>query len=648
MTRLSPATFTIVRPSFMKENIAEQVPASFREWQNAAKSMLEPLLALAEKEVAHIAIDAAPSDHCHDADRLEAFSRPFLLFCHWEASLRNYCEDSDVVLLEKGKEWFRAALLIGTDTQSDQFFGYSTNYRQHSVEMGLLAIAFEISRVWFWDSYSRAEKEQILRWLESDVGNGHHWNNHLFFGVFLLEFLATERGENASYRSAIDWYFSELEKMYAGDGWYMDGSNQAFDFYNAYAWHYYPMWWIKLYGGKDPDRCERFTERTRLFLENYANFFADSGEHAAFGRSITYRFNATAPVSLAYSVGATPLSAGKSREICSRNLSFFRKQPIEQSQGCLSLGWVDEFPGLVESYSCAGSPYWAAKGFAPLLLPPNDPFWTETEEEPSRSDSSVVLLGPKLVVRKSNGASEIINAGTQIGSSNSRFGAHKWGRLSYKTGWGFTMPDNVDQYPFDGSLTAQKKGSEIVYGRHATVPLLLRADQVSCMYSLGGRSDGLQVTVETCLFWNGDWQLALHKCASTEEVTLRFGSYPLSYYEDQSVSVEKTKDRMRAETAGKTIVLQSLLGYDSVASDERSSLRDGDRRSIQAPCHVTALLVKELASLESVVLLSLSYSGSNTSASGVWNVESSEQGYLLLRHSTLGEWELRDAVLPQL
>ncbi|WP_309023894.1 DUF2264 domain-containing protein [Pelagicoccus sp. SDUM812002] len=616
------------------------MPATFRYWQNAARTLLEPLLLLGEEGKAYLPIEGNASDHCFDADRLEAFARPFLLFCHWETSLRSYHEDEDVELLEKAKAWFREALLLGTNPVSDQFFGYSTNYRQHSVEMGLLGIAFEMSRSWLWDSYSETERDQILVWLESDAGNGHHWNNHLFFGVFLLEFLSAERGENESYRAAIDWYFEELEKMYAGDGWYMDGSNQAFDFYNAYAWHYYPMWWIKLYGEKDRARSKRFAERTRVFLQNYSMFFAESGEHPAFGRSITYRFNATAPVALAYQIGVSPLGAAESRELCTRNLSFFLERPIAQSQGCLSLGWVDEFPALTESYSCGGSPYWAAKGFAPLLLSPKDPFWS-TKPDPAENDTSVTLQGPKLIVRKVNGSSEIINAGTQIGSSNTRFGAHKWGRLSYKTGWGFTLPASSDQYPLDGSLTAQMQGSDLIYGRHGTVPLVLESDRMACMYSLGGKQDGLQVTVETRLYWKGDWQLAVHRCSSCQDVKLRFGSYPLSYSEDQSILFDRDAYLVQAKTYEKAIVLQSVMGYETVDFDKRSNEADGPRRSIQAPLHVTGLLVKKLAPHKSVSLASLSYAGANSEAAKPWKILSIESGYLELEHPLLGDWEVQ-------
>jgi hypothetical protein len=67
------------------------------------------------------------------------------------------------------------------------------------------------------------------------------------------------------------------------------------------------------------------------------------------------------------------------RRVSMQCLRFFFQQDILQNQGALSIGWVDDFPTLSEPYSCAGSPYWSAKGFSALLLPPDSPFWTGRE-----------------------------------------------------------------------------------------------------------------------------------------------------------------------------------------------------------------------------------------------------------------------------
>jgi len=273
----------------------ERILVAYREWQDRAWSLLSPLANLMEGGRADLPIEGKASDHDLNADRLESYARPLLLFAHWRYSLNQNPDagnDCDYAAME---QWFRQALLVGTDPESKHFWGWSSNFHQHSVEMGLLAIGLELSRDWLWSSFSKADQKQVLKWLESDVGNGHHWNNHMFFGIFVMEFLLRENFGFSSYRSVIDRWFKDLEEMYLGDGWFMDGMNQSVDFYNAYAWHYYSLWWIRLYGDANPARCEWWTDKADLFLENYPLFFSANGEQPAFGRSITYRFNATAP-----------------------------------------------------------------------------------------------------------------------------------------------------------------------------------------------------------------------------------------------------------------------------------------------------------------------------------------------------------------
>ncbi|EDY83583.1 hypothetical protein VDG1235_3210 [Verrucomicrobiia bacterium DG1235] len=626
----------------------ETVPSAYRVWQNHAKDLITPLAGLMEAGRAHLEIQGPASDHDLNADRLEAFARPFLLFCHWEQSTRVYCEESDIPILDKSKDWFRQALLLGSNPRSDQFFGYSANFHQHSVEMGLLVIALELSRDWLWDELSASERDQVVSWLESDAGNGHHWNNHMFFGIFVLEFLEREGRSRAAYRGVVDRWFEELEGMYADEGWYMDGMNQAYDFYNAYAWHYYSLWWVALYGESNPERCERFKSRTRRFLEDYPIFFAKSGEHPAFGRSIAYRFNATAPFALAHGLGASPVDPAEARGLCQRSLEFFLSKPISQGQGCLSLGWYDEFLPLVEVYSCGGSPYWAAKAFAPLLLSPDDAFWSEEESVGvgAQESRSLALKAPSLVVRAVEGEVEIINAGSQIASVNTRFGPHKWGRLSYKTAWGFALSSRPDAYPFDGGLTAQKRGSEAVYGRHYTAPFAMTSEHMGCLYSLGGKLEQFQVSVETRMWWKANWQLIVHRVIAKDASTLRHGGYALPSMQEADLEVNATYPVLQAWNGERGVKLQALSGYSNGTFDARLSVKDGPRRHIQAPYHATAVLETELAADEARVLACLSWAGTDELEMEVWSVASLDEGRWELNHPKLGVWLIEDESLP--
>ncbi|QXD22840.1 DUF2264 domain-containing protein [Opitutia bacterium ISCC 51] len=624
--------------------------AAYRGWQDRAWKLLAPLENLMESGRADLPIEGKASDHDLNADRVESFARPLLLFAHWRYSLSQNTEEGDLEKAERMGQWFRQALLLGTDSSSEHFWGWSSNFHQHSVEMGLMVIGLELSRDWLWDSISQADQQQVLSWLESDIGNGHHWNNHMFFGIFVMEFLVREGRGFPSYRAVIDRYYGDLEDMYSGEGWFMDGMNQSVDFYNAYAWHYYSLWWIRLYGEASPERCEWWKDKTKLFLENYELFFSSQGEQAAFGRSITYRFNATAPFGMAQLLGISPTMPGLARTICERNMDFFLEKPIYQSQGCLSMGWYDIFEDMVESYSCGGSPYWAAKAFSPLLIPLDDPFWTASSEAipAESSDQVVAFASPGLIVRTVGGESEIINVGSQIASCNIRFGTWKWGKLSYCSSIGFLISRDPNQYPLDAGLTATNSSGNLILGRHYTAPVKMEEDGMACLYSLGHKTEQSQVSVETRLWWKSGWQLILHRYISHQDCLLRHGTYALSVDEAGDLVENKIDDfYVSIFESGKGIAVQALHGFQGIFSHDRLSEEDGPREHIQGPFHVLRTLDRSVGR-EQGYLACLSWAGSNQSESIAWEVISLESGRWELEHCKLGAWVIEDESLPKL
>lgn len=342
------------------------------DWLRVAEEGLRPLAALMPLGKADLPILGKASSHGSQADRLESFSRPCLWAAHWLQATPTTFPASPPESLSRQTiaDWFRQGLLLGTNPASPEYWGPTADHHQHTVEMAALVLSLEIARDSLWTPLARKEKEQVARWFATVRGTKLHPNNHLFFGVLNLSFLQKEGFGQKSDTAQIREWLDALESMAVGQGWFRDGSNQTVDYYNAYAFHYYGLWWGRLFGQNDSARTQRWQNLTRQFLPDYARFFAASGENVPFGRSLTYRFNAVAPIALAELCGCSPLPSGQSRRLCSKNLQFFWNHPIRQSQGLLSLGWVDEFPAMTERYSCGGSPYWAAKGLSPSLSHP--------------------------------------------------------------------------------------------------------------------------------------------------------------------------------------------------------------------------------------------------------------------------------------
>lgn len=631
---------TLVAP---EPGTAIKFPSAYGEWLRATEDLLRPLAQLMRPGAADLPITGQVSNHDAQADRLETFARPCLLAGHWLAAQP---DGAETLSREEISGWFRRGLVIGTDPKSPQYWGPTANYHQHTVEMGALVLSLEKARPWLWDPLDRREKDQVARWLGSVRGVGLHRNNHMFFGVIPLSFLLKEGYGHRADRSCIMHWMDIMEGMSLGGGWFVDGMNESIDHYNAYAFHYYGLWWGLLYGEMDPARARRWREWTHEFLKDYVYFFAASGEPVPFGRSMTYRFAASAPFALAEKCGASPLAPGLSRRLCTRNLRFFTEQNIRQSQGVLSLGWVDEFPAMTEAYSCAGSTYWAAKGLSPLLLPPEHAFWTEPEEPlPSeQGDYSHAIPQIGMVIRSQGGAVELITTATSICGGNTAFGPFKWGKLSYRTGVGFEVKPAESPYPLDASLTAESREGKL-YGRQSTHPADVECGRAGCIYALGEKTGQFNVQVESHLWWKEGWQLHLHRYSAWQPARLILGGYSLAAKSPGTLREEGTYPFVRAKNGTHQVGLQALHGFEGAG--RRLTLgKEKPRVHIFAENSLSLFLQTSWVEGDGW-LAALVYAGPAASQPRPWTVIESVPGCLVLG----GEgdpWTIEHESLPAL
>ena len=624
--------------------------AAYGWWRDRAGELLDPLCALMPEGGTEIPLDPRASDHDTNADRLEAFARPCFLAALWLQAIPGEGERDK---RERIARWFRAALVRGSDPASPMYWGPNTNYHQNGVEIGLLVCGLLLAREQLWDPLREEEKAQVGHWVASNRATGHHWNNHLFFGVLALEFLREIGMARAADAPVTERWFSEMEVMYRGGGWFMDGINQSFDHYNAYAFHFYGLLWAHLFGDRDPDRKARWCGWAGEFLNEYQYAFAASGEHPAFGRSITYRFNASAPFSLACLLGTSPLPPGRARRLCRRNLEFFLGKPIRQDQGALSLGWHDDFPGLAEGYSCAGSPYWAAKAFVPLLLPPDEPFWSVPEEPLPSEEGDFVRPQPAagLIFRGIGGEVEWLNAGCEITPVNMpKFGPWKWGKLAYRTGIGFEIGHQGDFYgkvagysSKDGGLTLEGGSDDRVHGRHFTTTLEMDERHMACTYALGDKVDQLVTVVESYVWWKGGWLLQVHWTDAYQPVRLNLGGYSLASRDRAAFATTSRDGFVQVRQGERYSCLEPLCSFAEATWEERRD--DGQpRRHVEAPYHAAPLARTEVAAGERL-LAALVYTGSGPEEAVPWEWTMRNKGEWTFLHPRLGEWTVRHPVL---
>jgi len=336
---------------------------------------------------------------------------------------------------------------------------------------------------------------------------------------------------------------------------------------------------------------------------------------------------------------------GQARRVCTRNLDFFLRHHPLQEQGALSLGWTDEFPEVTEAYSCAASPYWAAKGFSPLLLPSKHAFWQAKEEQlPSeKTDFQVAVPQAGLVVRGHAGDVEVLNSANGICVGNIAFGTWKWGKLSFRSGIGGEISPGTGRYPLDSALTAEfVKGT--IHGRHQCQPVAVTPDHCASMYGLGDRFSQNHASVETHIWWKAGWQFQWHRIVAYQPAVFRLGTYSLPLKDAAPRELAITDGFGRAGTADLGVAIQPLLGFQRIQAHES----DPQRRTHILAWHSLALAAETEKIVGEQNLMALVWVGKVDEERTPWKVQASSPGKLTLRHPSLGEWHLTQAELPSL
>lgn len=338
---------------------------------------------------------------------------------------------------------------------------------QPMVESASVALGLSLTRPWLWDRLDGDVQDRAETWLRGTITHTPAPNNWYLFPFMVASFLqSVGRGDGATTR-AMERALDLMETWYRGDGWYADGDGRAFDHYNGWALHLYPLLHAHLSG--DAAVSERLGPRLREHLESFSLLFAADGAPIHFGRSLTYRFAAATAVGLGAVTGHTPLSPGTSRRLISGSLRYFLDRGGVTDEGLLSLGWHGPHAATLQSYSGPASPYWASKAFVALLAPEDDPLWTATEERaPSEGPDRVLALPAPGLLVQSTGADGIVRLHNH-GSDHVR--PHEgeraaeddplYGRQAYSTHTGPTSRANVA----DNHLSVAVGGSASVRRR---------------------------------------------------------------------------------------------------------------------------------------------------------------------------------------
>lgn len=277
---------------------------------------------------------------------------------------------------DRAAEWLVRAVRPGDEA----WLGYAPADRpnQRLVEAAALCVMLDTAREALWDRLAPAERGRVLDWLEHLRHVPVVDNNWRWFAIIVQSFLGREGRDPGT--ASVRGHLAALDRMHAGDGWYRDGSR--FDYYASWSLQFYPVFWANWAGDREPAWRDTILERQDAFLRSFPQLYARDGALPLWGRSICYRFGASAAIAAAFLRSTPPaIAPGFARRLCSGNLLQFVRAPGFLRHGLVPLGFHGEQPDLIDGYSSVASPYWCGKLFVALALPPAHPFWTAPEEE---------------------------------------------------------------------------------------------------------------------------------------------------------------------------------------------------------------------------------------------------------------------------
>lgn len=431
-----------------------RTPAADRaHWERTADQLLLSVRPYATEQHALLNLPGVASANGVWSDGLEGFARTFLLAGFLLAGAGGADPHGFA-------ERYAAGLAAGTDPTSPERWPTFAESNQAKVEAASIALALHETRPWIWDRLSRRVQQQVLDWLGLMVGTDMPGNNWVWFQAVTEAFA---RGAGGSWRQEdLDRTIEATDRWYADEGWYSDGltggEHRNFDHYNGWAMHLYPLWFCRISGDAAPaGLLDRYRDRLRRFLADQRLLAGGNGSPLIQGRSMTYRLAALAPVWTGALFDATPVAPGETRRLASHMLDHFTSHGATDDQGLLTLGWHRPFRGLLQVYSGPASPYWASKGFAGLLLPPDHPVWTE-EERPlavERGDFARTLTAPGWLLSgtASDGVVRVVNHGSDHADpARPHSDDPCYARLGYATHAAPDMPADPTGGPVDSTV----------------------------------------------------------------------------------------------------------------------------------------------------------------------------------------------------
>jgi hypothetical protein len=457
----------------------------------------------------------------------------------------------------------------GVTPESPHFWGMPGSRDQRLVEMAAIALSLIIAKETFWEGLDKTEQERLYAWLsaiqeqELPPTNWHFFRTLVCLAFRELGLPVNEKAEEES--------FSVIESCYKDEGWYADGPNGAYDFYNPMGFHFYGLVYARF--ARNSARAARYVERARLFAPRFAQWFRDDGSVIPYGRSLTYRFASHSFFSACAFAEIEALPWGSMKRIVLQGFRRWFSRPILDNGGILSVGYG--YPNLImsDNYNSPGSPYWGLKVFLILALEENHPFWKAEETPLSEQRQVVADKIPGFIISRNAEDVQLLCPGRKL-PFETNHAAQKYCKFAYSARFGFCVSHggaSIEQAGGDSMLllsdlnSIPEAGADYWRERRAATEIQSGENWISSIWQ-----PWPDVKIFTLLVSLGAWHLRVHRIESARKLKTTEGAFAVRRYNgfDEALPLRNGAEKSEALVA-------FPWGASRIAALEPSNARTG-------------------------------------------------------------------------
>ncbi|HUU27788.1 MAG TPA: DUF2264 domain-containing protein [archaeon] len=448
-------------------------------------------------------------------------------------------------------------IIRGTDPSDPVCWGPTGPYGAFGNQ---IAQAIMYCPQYYWDPLSQEQKKRLADWLAALVHGIGYECNCWFFNTAPVPVL-----KRYGYPYDYDYITEKMARVlswYSGSGFFIDGGNCAYDYYNFWG---FQMFNLYHYRYTDPWR-QKFgrliRKSTEEFMENFPYFFGSDGAPVPFGRSLTYRVAAVCPVGYAEAAGLGFLPPGQERRIASACLKHFWEGGVLSENGLVQPGWLGPNAIVAEQYCHRGAPYWIAVGFSPLLLPEDHPFWKDTEHPCPADivDQVKVVPGAQMVLKtnRRRGEARLYPIGSPRYNQPTWQTGIKYYQHTYSSAIGWAAPGEAGPDLAQGRSGVSPDGKNWSYRTQPSPIFLGQRHNSSYYFADLGKKGYARVVTNTLIGADGEAHCVYH--TYPEPLYIRVAGYGITvkHGEKASEAIDKENRILRIEAAPYESVLRII------------------------------------------------------------------------------------------